>query len=96
MFNAAQKREIRRLARDILLSESWDRLPWGDAWNGAYPLRPTAAQVGREARLLERKAARVISGGSLACEYTDTREHIRMASLESARTFSIYAFHRDA
>ena len=96
MFNKVQKKEMQRLAKSIIESEKWDALPWLDAWNGAYPLRPTKAEVKSEARVLEQKAARIITGASLEKEYSDIKEHIRMINLESAETFSIYALRRDS
>jgi hypothetical protein len=91
MFNEIQRSEIRCLAKEIVASENWNDLPWNDAWNGAYPIRPSNEEIEHEARELEIKAGRIISEGSLIHEYGDVKEHIRMISLESAKSFNIYA-----
>ena len=90
MFNDNQKSEIRHLAEEILVSRKWDALPWSDAWAGVYPVCPSNEEIEREAQALEIKATRIISGGPIQQEYGDLAEHIRMISLESARSFNIY------
>jgi hypothetical protein len=90
IFNDAQKAEIREMAQTILSQEKWDSLPWDEAWSGAYPVRAYDHEIEFEAKRLEEKALRIISGGSLEHEYSTQKEHIRMICLEHAESFSIY------
>lgn len=91
MLTQAQKEELRRFAEFIVEQRNWDLLPWADAWSGAYPLKPTDEEIEIEFHQLSQKAVRIMSGGSLACEYEDIDDHARMILLESARTFQLYA-----
>jgi hypothetical protein len=59
--------------------------------SGAYPLKPTAEEIEIEFDQLSQKAVRIMSGGSLSCEYDDIDDHARMILLESAKTFQLYA-----
>jgi len=81
---------MRRLAEFIVEQRNWDLLPWVDAWSGAYPLKPTDEEIEIEFHQLSQKAVRIMSGGSLACEYDDIDDHARMILLESAKTFQLY------
>jgi hypothetical protein len=91
MLTQAQKEELRRFAEFIVEQRNWNLLPWADALSGAYPLKPTAAEIEIEFDQLSQKAVRIMSGGSLACEYDNIDDHARMILLESAKTFQLYA-----
>ena len=90
MFSKLQTSELREMAISITDSRKWDELPWCDAWNGTYPIRPSDSEVEREFSLLQKKATRIIGGGTLESEYLTMDEHCRMIYLESAQTFSLY------
>tara|TARA_R110001592_G_scaffold112965_3_gene311600 strand:+ start:3795 stop:4076 length:282 start_codon:yes stop_codon:yes gene_type:complete len=91
MLVQSQKEELRRFAEFIVEQRNWDLLPWADALSGAYPLKPTAEEIEIEFDQLSQKAVRIMSGGSLACEYDEIDDHARMLLLESAKTFQLYA-----
>ena len=89
-----QDAEIREMARRILESRCWGELPWPDAWNGAYPLRPSEQEIITESEALKAKVLRIMSGGSLEYEYRCNAEHIRMIYLEAAKTFNVHLLAR--
>ena len=89
-MTSEQDAEIREMARLILESRCWDELFWPDAWNGVYPLRPSEQEVVVESEALKAKVLRIMSGGALENEYSNTAEHIRMLYLEAAKTFNVH------
>jgi hypothetical protein len=93
MFTQIQQAELRELASSIVELRNWDLLPWADAWNGTYSLKPTSAQIELEFGRLSKKASRIMGGGSLEFEYSNVEERLRMASLELAMTFELYNSH---
>lgn len=37
--------QIREAAHRVVQYRHWEQLPWTDAWNGTYPLKPSEAEV---------------------------------------------------
>lgn len=91
MFTDIQKQEMLGFAEEIVSSAKWNALPWKDALNSAYPLRPSSEEIEREAKALELKASRIIARGLVAEDYADITEHTRMIYLEAATTFNIFS-----
>ncbi|GAB5452307.1 MAG: hypothetical protein Hals2KO_26350 [Halioglobus sp.] len=44
-FMPQQEKELREAAIQIVKNANLGALPWDDAWNGAYPLRPNSKEV---------------------------------------------------
>lgn len=96
MLTDLQMKELRVLAKGILEQEKWEVLPWSDALNGAYAIRPTEMEIDEEAEILRLKATRIMAGHSTEKEYSNPKEHVRMIYLESANSFNIYASKPDS
>jgi hypothetical protein len=90
MFNYEQLNEIEQMAFSIVKERKCDELPWGQAWSGAHPNLPSSKEISKEFKTLKEKALRIIETKSLDLEYENNDEHVRMAHLEGAKTFSIY------
>jgi len=90
MFTDIQKAEIRDIARELIQDRKWEELPWKDAWNGAYAIRPTKYEIEVEATILEEKAIKIITEDLSGEPYPYVKDLIRVMSLESAKTFNLY------
>jgi hypothetical protein len=82
-FNETQLTEIKEMAVRLVKARHLDNLPWEDAWNGTYPLRPSESEIAAE-------IAQLIEIASGARGYT-TEEYLRVLHLESAESFSMFA-----
>jgi hypothetical protein len=90
MLTRIQLDELRQIAEAILVGQSWDDLPWDDAWRGVYPRQPEVSDIEKEVLILKEKVYRIWSTGSIETEYEDLLEHTRMIYLERAKSINLF------